>query len=45
MTRVILPEIVYTVIAMLVLYKPLQLLNKVFDSRKRKVKDIDETIL
>ena len=45
MTRVILPEIVYTVISIIVLYKPLQLLDKVFDSRKRKVKDIDETIL
>ncbi len=45
MTRVILPEMVYTVIVMLILYKPLQLLNKLYDSRKRKVKDIDETIL
>ena len=45
MSRIILPEIIYTVIVMLILYKPLQLLNKVLDSRKRKVKDIDETIL
>ena len=41
--RIILPEMVYTVLLVLALYKPVQILNRHLDSKKRKVKDSDET--
>lgn len=43
--RIILPEVVYTVLIMLALYKPLQLLNRLVESKKvKKARELDETI-
>ena len=43
--RIILPETVYTVLLVLALYKPLQLLNRLVESKKvKKAKKLDETI-
>ncbi len=43
--RIIIPEIIYTTVIAMAVYKPLCILNRHLDSRKRKVKDLDETIL
>ena len=43
--RIIIPEVVYTSIIALAVYKPLCILNRHLDSRKRKVNDFDEKIL
>ena len=44
-TRIILPEVVYTVIIMIALYKPIQLLNRLLDSKKvKKAKELGERV-
>ena len=44
-TRIILPETVYTVLIMMALYKPLQLLNRLVESKKvKREKELNETI-
>lgn len=43
--RIILPETVYTVLIVLALYKPLQLLNRLVESKKvKKAGELNETI-
>lgn len=44
-TRIILPEVVYTVLIMIALYKPVQLLNRLVESRKvKKAKELGERV-
>lgn len=44
-TRMIIPEMVYTVLIMIALYKPIQLLNRLVESKKvKKARELNETI-
>lgn len=42
--RIIMPEVVYTVIVALIIYKPIRLLNNILDKKKSKAVNIDEEI-
>ena len=42
--RIIMPEVIYTVIVALIIYKPIRLLNGILDKKKSKAVNLDEEI-